>query len=110
MIDRRNRGVPTDSVFIAVGWPSLWLREFVERDSLNKKAVMIAVPEQKKYNFAACVGLSCCVWCEREEDAARTREIVDMVMTANPLRLFILNPVTGATEFVKVAGEVRAAA
>jgi len=110
LVERRNCGTPTDSAFIAVGWPSAWLRDFVARSPLNRNAVILATPEPKIYQFGAVVGLSVCVWYERESEAPRAAAIAAHVMPANPLRLFTLNAWTGETHFHRVAPERRAAA
>ena len=110
LIARRDSGTPTDSAFVAVGWPTAWLREFVERSPLNRKAVILATPESKTYDFGAVVGLSVCVWYEREGDAPRAAAIASQVLNANPLRIFTMNASTGETHFHRVASERRAAA
>ena len=110
LIDRRNRGVPTDSVFIAVGWPSQWLREFVSSFPLNRNAVILATPDARQYDYAVTLGLSVCVWYEQGNDAARAAVIASHVMQANPNRLFTLNATCGETQFYRVATERRAAA
>jgi hypothetical protein len=110
LVARRNAGAPVDSAFVAVGWPTPWLRELVEGSPHCKRAAILATPENKRYDFAVCVGLSVCLWCEMENDAPRAREIADMVMTADPLRLFILNVTTGETTFLKTASPLRGAA
>jgi hypothetical protein len=110
LVDRRNNGAPTDAAFIAVGWPSAWLRDFVERSPLNRTAVILATPEPKQYDFSATIGLSVCIWYERESDAPRAAAIAAHAMAANPLRLFTLNAHTGETHFLRVATERRAAA
>lgn len=110
LITRRNNGTPTDSAYIAVGWPSEWLREFVARSPLNRNAVILATPEPKIYQFGAVVGLSVCVWYERASDAPRAAALAAQVLAANPLRLFTLNAWTGETRFHRVAPDRRAAA
>ena len=110
LVDRRNSGQPTDSVFVAVGWPSSWLREFVERSPLNRNAAILATPDLKQYDYAATVGLSVCVWYERESDAPRAAAIAAHVMAANPLRLFTMNAATGETHFHRIATTRRVAA
>lgn len=107
---RRNNGTPTDSAFIAVGWPTAWLREFVARSPFSRHAVILATPEPKIYQFGAVVGLSVCVWYERTSDTARAAAIAAHVLPANPLRLFTLNAWTGETHFHRVAPDRRAAA
>ena len=110
LVARRNSGALTDSVFIAVGWPSAWLREFVERSPLTRNAVILATPEPKIYQYDATIGLSVCIWYERESDAPRAAAIAAHIMAANPLRLFTLNAMTGETQFYRVAADRRAAA
>jgi hypothetical protein len=110
LVARRNSGTSTDSVFIAVGWPSPWLREFVERSPLTRNAFILAAPEPKVYEYAATIGLSVCIWYERESDAPRAAAIAAHIMAANPLRLFTLNATTGETQFYRVAADRRAAA
>lgn len=110
LIDRRNRGVPTDSVFVSVGWPTQWLQEFVSRFPLNRLAVILATPEARQYDYAATVGLSVCVWYEQGSDASRVEEIASDVLKANPNRLFTTNAVTGETVFYKTATEQKEAA
>lgn len=106
LVDRRNRGIPTDSVFISVGWPSQWLRGFVDKSTLAANAALLAAPDRDlEYDFSACVGLSCCIWYERPKDAPRAAEIAAMVLRANPLRLFTTFPEAGETVFYKLAPE-----
>ncbi len=107
LIARRNNGTPTDSAFIAVGWPTAWLREFVARSPFSRHAVILGTPEPKIYQFGAVVGLSVCVWYERASDAPRAAAIAAHVLAANPLRLFTLNAWTGQSFFHRVAPERR---
>ena len=110
LIDRRNRGERIEQAFIAVGWPSSWLREFLAQSPFARHAGLLATPEPKAYDYRCIVGLSACIWFEREQDAERASQIAAAALTAKPLRLYTLNAVTGETRFYRVATEWRVAA
>jgi hypothetical protein len=110
LIDRRNRGDHPSDVFVAVGWPSEWLQTHVKTSPFARGASIIATPEARAYDFACLRGLSCCVWVERGEDEPRAHEIAAAIMKHQPLRMYVLNAVTGATTWHCVSTEFKVAA
>ena len=110
LIERRNKSDHPTTVFVSIGWPSGWLREYVEKSLFAKNAVIVAVLQSGAHDLQSLRGLSVCVWCERAEDEPRAHEIAAQIMAHAPLRLYTLNAMTGETTWHRVAGEQMEAA
>ena len=110
LIERRNRGERIGDAFVAVGWPSPWLREFVATSPCARNSLILATPAIKRYDWQMVIGLSVIVWFERSQEQARADELAEVILAACPLRLLVLNAVTGETRFLAKASEHREAA
>ena len=110
LIERRNRGERIGDAFVAIGWPSAWLREFVSTSPCARHSLILATPEIKAYDWRIVVGLSVIVWFEQCQHQSRADELAGEILAAQPLRLLTLNAVTGETRFLAKACEHREAA
>jgi hypothetical protein len=110
LIARRKSDDHPTEVYVALGWPSTWLQTHVKKSPFARGASILATPEACAYDFSALRALSVCVWFERAEDEARANEIAAAIIAHCPIRLFVLNAVTGATSWHRVASELKVAA
>lgn len=110
LIARRNANGYVGDVFVALGWPSPWLREFVASSPCARNALILATPERKRYTWNVVIGLSVIVWYEAEADQTRAKEMAEQILMAQPLRLLTLNAASGDTCFLATAAEFQVAA
>jgi hypothetical protein len=110
LIARRNSNDHPSEIYVAVGWPTNWLRNHVETSPHARGAAIIATPELRPYDWRALVGLSCIIWFERDEQEPRAFDIATSIQRVGPLRLVALNATTGAQSWFRTAEEMRAAA
>lgn len=110
LIERRNRGERIGDAFVAVGWPSPWLREFVATSPCARNSLILATPEITRYSWQLVIGLSVIVWIDNDQHQSRADEIASQILAAQPLRLLALNAVTGETRFLATAAQYRVAA
>jgi hypothetical protein len=100
LIARRNQRQKIGDVFVSIGWPSDWLKSLVESSPFAKNAHILGTPDPlKKYEFGCVCGLSVCVWCDQPDHKKRGLELIRQIILYNPLRLFLLDVVTGHTQF-----------
>jgi hypothetical protein len=110
LIARRNSNDHPTEVYVAVGWPTNWLERHVETSPHARGAAIIATPEQRVYDFRTLTGLSVIVWIERGEDESRAHEIATSIQRVDPLRLIVLNAMTGAQSWFRLSREFKVAA
>jgi hypothetical protein len=110
LVARRNAGDTPSDVFVCVGWPSTWLRDYVSTSPFAKNASILACVENANFDFSVTRGLSVCIWIERDSDAAQADEIASQVMAHSPLRCFVINAVTGAMTWHRAQADWKVAA
>jgi hypothetical protein len=110
LIERRKNGDHPNDVFISLGWPSTWLRDYVATSPFAKNASILACLENANFDFSIVRGLSICIWIEKNSDAAQADEIASQVMAHSPLRCFVINAVTGAMTWHRASEKMKVAA
>lgn len=102
VVDARNAGELVNSVFIADGWPSDWLKNV----TAEPKRVSEKYPSVRECNHAIgvvkaaadylwhwVIGLDVILWAENIQQATRLEsEVFPLVLAENPLRVTLLQP------------------
>lgn len=111
LVARRNAGHRIGDVVVSIGWPSDRLWRWIDRSPFARRVSLLATPEPHvAYSFTACVGLSCLVWCERQDDRGRAADLAESLCAAGALRVAVLHVNDAAVDWYRVAADWRVAA
>lgn len=111
LVARRNAGERIGDVVVAVGWPSARLKRWAERSPFGQRTALLATPDRHAdYSFGACIGLSCLVWTEQQQDRARAAQIAESLCVAGALRVAVIDADDGGVDWFRTAAEWRTAA